>query len=199
MEFFIILAAVAFIISAYINFNKAEKAQVSKSKKATYNYNTSPKIEKQYRKNSSVNHKTFDTNDCDNKKYAPKTTVWEFMSKAKLKENETFAMTVCNMTKSTMVFVVNHKKYSIHAPQSLKEYSGSPFGAFLAHIEFVADHPKTGTPIYKVIIDDRIDAKSIHTYKKDYDDSSHLSMKEMLDEDLYECGWIPDTQSRGWD
>lgn len=180
MEFFIILAAVAFIISAYVNFNKAEKAQASKSKKATYNYNTSPEMEKPYRKNSTINHKTFDTNDCDNKKYAPKTTVWEFMSKAKLKENETFTITVCYMSKSTIIFVVNNKKYSIHAPQSLKEYPGSSLGAFSAHTEFIADHPKTGTPIYKVIIDDCIDAKSIHVQKKDYDDSLHLSMKEIL-------------------
>ncbi len=36
MVFFIILVAVVFIISAYINFNKAEKVQASKSKKATH-------------------------------------------------------------------------------------------------------------------------------------------------------------------
>ena len=199
MIFFIILAAVVFIISAYINFNKAEKAQAGKSKKVAYNYNASPKMEKLYSKNSTAQHQILNTNVCDNKKYAHKTTVWEFMSKAKLKENETFPMTVCNMSKSTMVFAVKYQKYSIHAPQSLKEYPGSSLGVFSAHIEFVADHPKTGTPIYKVIIDDRKDAKLIHAYKKDYDDSPNLSMKEMLDEDLYEYGWIPDTQSRGWD
>lgn len=122
--------------------------------------------------------------------YTPKTTVWAFKNKAKLSTKKSFIMKISYRSDSTIVFEVKGKKYCISTPKSLKENPCKNCKIFKAHLIYISKHPKSGTPIYSVRIDEAVRGK----YKKERE----YSLREAIGDDAYDYGYIPDSQSRGW-